>query len=75
VGDSDPQLTRVVHVKADNWFERLLRAIKEVGFPIVVCIFLFWDRATVMKDFQATINGLTSAIIELKNAVKKGHSE
>lgn len=75
MGESDDKVPKIIYAKSDGWFERGLKAIKEVGFPIVVCAFLFWDRATVMKDFQATINGLTSAILELKNAVKKGHSE
>lgn len=56
-----------------DWFDRCLRGIKEVGFPIVVCIFLFWDRATVMKEFQNTLTQLTVAINELRSAVKKGN--
>lgn len=59
--------------QSKDWFDRTLRAIKEVGFPIVVCIFLFWDRATVMKEFQATLTQLTVAINELRTAVKKGN--
>lgn len=36
-------------------FEKGIRVVKEVGFPIAIAIFLLYDRLSVMKQFESTM--------------------
>lgn len=49
----------------------LLQAISTVGFPIVMCGALMWYINVTQTRTQEVIAELTSAIIELKSALKK----
>lgn len=49
----------------------LLQAISTVGFPIVVCAALMWYINDTQTRTQEIIAELTTAITELKIALKK----
>ena len=36
-------------------FEKVVKLLKDVGFPVAVAIFLLCDRMTVMRQFEATM--------------------
>lgn len=49
----------------------VLQAISTVGFPAVMCGALMWYISTTQTKTQEVIIDLTSAISELKVALKK----
>lgn len=49
----------------------VLKAISTVGFPAVMCGALMWYISTTQTKTQEVIIDLTSAISELKVALKK----
>ena len=61
--------------------ETLIKLINGVGFPIVVCIALFWSNQTslqqnqlLLNEFKNTINNNTEALNRLANKLQKGES-
>lgn len=61
--------------------DTIVRLINGVGFPIVVCIALFWSQQTSMtqqiallSEFRSTIQNNTEALIQIRNELKKGGS-
>lgn len=51
--------------------EFILDAISKVGFPAVMCGALMWYINSTQTKTQAVITELTTAITELKTALKK----
>ena len=61
--------------------ETLIKLINGVGFPIVVCIALFWSNQTsiqqnqlLLNEFKNTIHNNTEALNRLTNKLQKGDS-
>lgn len=61
--------------------ETLIKLINGVGFPIVVCIALFWSNQTslqqnqlLLNEFKNTIHNNTEALNRLANKLQKGES-
>jgi len=46
-----------------------LTAIQTVGFPIFMCLLLFWDRVKVIAKLEDVIKENTDATIELKTLI------
>lgn len=62
--------------------DTIVRLINGVGFPIVVCIALFWSQQTSMtqqtallSEFRSTIQNNTEALNRISNELKKGGSD
>jgi hypothetical protein len=36
-------------------FEKVVKLLKDVGFPVAIAIFLLCDRLTVMRQFEQTM--------------------
>jgi hypothetical protein len=71
VSDSDQNLTRVRATGVDP-FERLLRAIQTVGFPIVVAGFLLWEWHSVVRSLQDTMTEVKLLLLEVRHEIKSG---
>ncbi len=69
MGESDPANPKV---KGTDPFERLLRAIQTVGFPIVVAAFLLWEWHSVVRSLQDTMTEVKLLLMEVKHEIKKG---
>lgn len=61
--------------------ETLIKLINGVGFPIVVCIALFWSNQTslqqnqlLLNEFKNTIHNNTEALNRLASKLQKGES-
>lgn len=44
-----------------EWYEILTNFISNFGFPIAVCIYLFWDRNKEREQHQAEMQQLREA--------------
>ncbi len=69
MGESDV-LTKV-SAKGDT-FDRLLRAVQTVGFPIVVAAFLLWEWHSTVSQLQATLTEVKLLLQEVRMEIKKG---
>lgn len=74
MSESDPANTRVTVGNKDrgDTFDRLLRAVQTVGFPIVVAAFLLWEWHSVVRDLQNTMTEVRLLLQEVKHEIKKG---
>lgn len=61
--------------------DTIIRLINGVGFPIVVCIALFWSQQTAMtqqtallSEFKSTIQNNTEALNRISYELQKGGS-
>ena len=59
--------------------EDIIKLINGVGFPIVVCIALFWSNQTsvnsqqvLLTEFKETIRNNTDALNSLSNKLDQG---
>lgn len=68
---SDPAVTKVSTGRGDT-FDRLLRAIQTVGFPIVVAAFLLWEWHSVVQSLQNTLTEVKLLLVEVRQELKKG---
>ena len=55
----------------DGWFDRLLRAIQTVGFPIVVAAFLLWEWHSTVNSLKETMTEVKLLLVEIKQQIKK----
>lgn len=53
-------------------FDRLLRAVQTVGFPIVVAAFLLWEWHSVVRSLQDTMTEVKLLLTEVRIEIKKG---
>lgn len=58
--------------------DTIIKLINGVGFPIVVCIALFWTQQTsmnqqtaVLEEFKSTIQNNTEALNKISNQLQK----
>ena len=51
-------------------FEKGIRLVKEVGFPIAIAIFLLYDRLSVMKQFEATMSEVKYLLQDVRMELK-----
>jgi hypothetical protein len=70
VSESDV-LTKVSSRNNDT-FDRILRAIQTVGFPIVVAGFLLWEWHSTVNSLRETMTEVKLLLIEVKTQIKKG---
>jgi hypothetical protein len=70
MGESDV-LTKVVSVKNSDTFDRILRAIQTVGFPIVVAGFLLWEWHSTVNSLKETMTEVKLLLVEIKQQIKK----
>lgn len=68
---SDPAVTKVAVGRGDT-FDRILRAIQTVGFPIVVSAFLLWEWHSVVQSLQNTLTEVKLLLVEVRQELKKG---
>ena len=59
-------------VKNTDTFDRILRAIQTVGFPIVVAGFLLWEWHSVVRSLQDTMTEVKLLLTEVRVEIKKG---
>lgn len=51
-------------------YNTITTLVGSLGFPIVMCIALFWMINTTMKEFKQTVVENTKAMTELVTTVK-----
>lgn len=51
--------------------QEITNLIGSLGFPIVACAALFWDRVTTSKELKKSVDSLTIAIEKL---IEKGEN-
>ena len=51
-------------------YNTITTLVGSLGFPIVMCIALFWMINTTMKEFKQTVAENTKAMTELVTTVK-----
>lgn len=68
MGESDV----LAKVKNTDTFDRILRAIQTVGFPIVVAGFLLWEWHSVVRSLQDTMTEVKLLLTEVRSEIKKG---
>lgn len=54
-----------------NTITALLQAIKDVGFPIVMCLYFIWDKSKTQKEFKAVLDN-TYAVLTAMSAKLDG---
>lgn len=52
-------------------FEKGIRLVKEVGFPIAIAIFLLYDRLTVMKNFETIMTEVKYLLQDVRMDIKE----
>ena len=65
MGDSD-----TIRTKNGDSFDKLLRAIQTVGFPIVVAGFLLWEWHTVVRSLESTMGEVKQLLIDVRHELK-----
>jgi hypothetical protein len=72
MAESDPANAKVEtrSERRGDPFERLLRAIQTVGFPIVVAAFLLWEWHSVVRSLQDTMTEVRMLLVEVKHELK-----
>lgn len=62
--------------------EEIVSLIRDLGFPIAVCVYLIWNQTTTMNKwtemmakFDDTINSNTSAIESVKSLIASLHNK
>ena len=68
--ESDPANPRVG--RSTDTFDRFLRAVQTVGFPIVVAAFLLWEWHSVVRSLQDTMTEVKLLLLEVRHEIKKG---
>lgn len=53
-------------------YELLRTAISELGFPIAVCVALFWHNRETVKRFEVAIHDNTKVMKALIERIEKG---
>lgn len=71
MADSDPANTKVSLTRGDV-FDRLLRAVQTVGFPIVVAAFLLWEWHSTVAQLKDTLTEVKLLLQEVRHEIKKG---
>lgn len=59
-------------VQSKDTFDRVLRAVQTVGFPIVVAAFLLWEWHSTVRTLQDTMAEVKSLLVEVRTEIKKG---
>lgn len=70
MADSDPNNPRVV--RSNDAFDKMLRAIQTVGFPIVVAGFLLWEWHSTVAQLKDTLTEVKLLLQEVRHEIKKG---
>lgn len=70
--ESDAANTRVGPQKDPNSFDRYIRVIQQVGFPIVVSGFLLWEWHQTVNELQKTLTEVKLLLQEVRHEIKKG---
>ncbi len=70
MAESDPANPKVVN-RGDT-FDRLLRAVQTVGFPIVVAAFLLWEWHSTVNALKDTMSEVRLLLQEVKQEIKRG---
>lgn len=62
--------------------EEIVSLIRDVGFPIAVCIYLIWNQTTTMNKwtelmatFEKTISDNTTALDSIKSLIASLHNK
>ena len=62
--------------------EEIVSLIRDVGFPIAVCVYLIWNQTTtmnkwtgVMATFEKTISENTTALDSIKSLIASLHNK
>lgn len=62
--------------------EEIVSLIRDVGFPIAVCIYLIWNQTTTMNKwtelmatFEKTISENTTALDSIKSLIASLHNK
>lgn len=71
MGESDDKLAKVTVGKGDP-FDRALRAIQTVGFPIVVAAFLLWEWHSTVNSLKDTMTEVKLLLVEVRSQLKNG---
>lgn len=69
--ESDSANPKVMNGRGDT-FDRVLRAIQTVGFPIVVAGFLLYEWHTTVTKLQETMGEVRLLLQEVRQEIKKG---
>lgn len=54
-----------------DWFNAILRAITTVGFPIVMCGWLLWDKKNTTDALAKVIEANTRAIDKMSTKIDR----
>lgn len=62
--------------------EEIVSLIRDVGFPIAVCVYLIWNQTTTMNKwtelmatFEKTISDNTTALDSIKSLIASLHNK
>lgn len=62
--------------------EEIVSLIRDVGFPIAVCVYLIWNQTTTMNKwtelmatFEKTISENTTALDSIKSLIASLHNK
>lgn len=62
--------------------EEIVSLIRDVGFPIAVCVYLIWNQTTTMNKwtelmatFEKTISDNTAALDSIKSLIASLHNK
>lgn len=73
MGESDDKLNKVILSKGDI-FDRVVRFIKEVGFPMAVCIAMFcyfWTVGRATNDYLSRGTSIMERAISVIERIEK----
>jgi len=51
--------------------EGIITAVQSIGFPIAMCLLLFYDRVKVMEKLEGVISENTKITAELKTLIQE----
>lgn len=54
-----------------DWFNAILQAITTVGFPIVMCGWLLWDKKNTTDSLAKVIEANTRAIDKMSTKIDR----
>lgn len=62
--------------------EEIVSLIRDVGFPIAICVYLIWNQTTTMNKwtelmatFEKTISDNTTALDSIKSLIASLHNK
>lgn len=66
------------HLRANDmpaWLRWGLEAIKQVGFPAVMCLLIWWKSETTQKQLSKSLDVQSAALQDLVKTVNANHAE